>query len=111
MRSISTLLLSLSVTNANLQYHTKEGPCPVKPGEVWSNVKGSLNAYQMSGVWVNIFDRILLNDHHKCYGIKLMHEYLDEADASDPEKLKDARKVFEYMKSTSRAYDLPQDDP
>ena len=42
-------------------------------GDIKSNVKDTLNPHRLSGNWMNVFDRGVLNDNHKCYGVKLVH--------------------------------------
>ena len=85
-------------------YPEADGACPFKAGELDSNVKGTLNAHRLAGPWVNIYDRKILNDEYKCYGVNLIHthSFPQEEDAIANEKLmSDVPKVFEYLKSTN----------
>lgn len=54
-----------------VEYPEKEGHCPFQAGEIASTVKGNLNAHKLTGRWMNVFDRAVLNEEYKCYGVKL----------------------------------------
>jgi len=53
---------------------------------------------------VNIFDKKVLKDDYKCYGVNLAHVYpFPEEDGvlSDEDKMADVPKIFKYLKSTN----------
>ena len=87
-----------------MYYPEADGPCPFKAGALDSNVKTSLNAHKLAGPWVNIYDRKVLNDEYKCYGVNLIHTHAyppGEGTLDNEELMKDVPKVFEYLKSTN----------
>lgn len=72
-------------------------------------MKNHLNPHKLAGPWINIFDRKILNDDHKCYGVQLVHTYhypQEEGAIENEEVMKDVPRVFEYMKSTNVGEDL-----
>merc|ERR1719460_1116144 len=85
-------------------YPEADGPCPYKAGALDSNVKHTLNAHKLAGPWVNIYDRKVLNDEYKCYGVNFVHTHAfpqGEGVLGNEELMKDVPKVLEYMKSTN----------
>lgn len=54
------------------KYEIKDGKCPIKPGEVSSLVHGQIDLERLDGLWINIYDRKILNKNLQCYGIKLL---------------------------------------
>jgi hypothetical protein len=78
-----------------------------------SNVKGALNAHRLAGHWVNVYDRKMLNDEHKCYGVNLLHthpypDFEGKQILSNEEAMADTPKIFEYLKTTN-AGESPDD--
>lgn len=72
-------------------------------------MKNHLNPHKLAGPWINIFDRKILNDEHKCYGVQLVHTFhypQEEGAIENEELMKDVPRVFEYMKSTNVGEDL-----
>ena len=51
------------------KYHVQDGACPVKVGELNSNMKANLDRFEMAGNWINVYDRKDMNDHVSCYGV------------------------------------------
>ena len=102
----STLaVVSLLKSQVNAVYYPEaDGACPFKAGSLDSNVKVNLNAHRLAGPWVNIYDRKILNDEYKCYGVNLIHTHSfpdEEGILEDEQLMKDVPKVFEYLKSTN----------
>ena len=83
----SMFILSLLKSDVNAVYYPEaEGGCPFKAGALDSNVKTSLNAHRLAGPWVNLYDRKVLNDDYKCYGVNFIHTH---AFSNDEEELED----------------------
>jgi hypothetical protein len=100
------LLLTLLKSRLSAVYYPEaEGGCPFKAGALDSNVKGSLNAHRLAGPWVNLYDRKVLNDEYKCYGVNFIHTHPwpsnEEGTLENEELMKDVPKIFEYLKSTN----------
>ena len=76
MMKSSLFILSLLKSKVSAVYYPEaEGGCPFKAGALDSNVKGSLNAHRLAGPWVNLYDRKILNDEYKCYGVNFIHTH------------------------------------
>jgi len=63
---------------------------------------------------MNVFDRGVLNNNHKCYGVKLVHSQgFDEFQkkVENEEHMKDIPKIFEYMKMTNVGESKDELDP
>ena len=101
----SLIVLSLLKSEVSAVYYPEaEGACPFKAGALDSNVKANLNAHRLAGPWVNLYDRKVLNDEYKCYGVNFIHTHsFQEEDGvlENEEAMKDVPKVFEYLKSTN----------
>lgn len=72
---LAALFGCFNVQAVEYSQHEQEGHCPHDAGNLNSNVKDTLNPHRLTGRWMNVFDRHVLNDNHKCYGVKLMHTY------------------------------------
>ena len=105
MMKSSLFILSLLKSDVSAVYYPEaEGACPFKAGALDSNVKASLNAHRLAGPWVNLYDRKILNDEYKCYGVNFIHTHSfpnDEGALENEELMADVPKVFEYLKSTN----------
>ena len=98
---------------SGVYYPEADGPCPFKAGALDSNVKTSLNAHRLAGPWVNIYDRKVLNDEYKCYGVNLLHTHSfppGEGVLENEELMKDVPKVFEYLKCTNVGESMDDND-
>jgi hypothetical protein len=94
-------------------YPEAEGACPFKAGTLGSNVKGSLNAHRLAGPWVNLYDRKILNDEYKCYGVNFIHTHSfpnEDGALENEELMADVPKVFEYLKSTNVGESVDPDE-
>ena len=67
--SLTALLSSYVPTCLTLKYDMKFGKCPIKAGDINSNVKEDFDHDAITGNWINIFDRKFFNKHLKCYAI------------------------------------------
>jgi hypothetical protein len=56
-------------------YPEADGACPFKAGALDSNVKQTLNAHRLAGPWVNLYDRKVLDEDYKCYGVNFIHTH------------------------------------
>jgi hypothetical protein len=103
--SSSLIIFSLLKSDVSAVYYPEaDGPCPFKAGALDSNVKGTLNAHRLAGPWVNIYDRKILNDEYKCYGVNFIHTHptpTEDGALENEALMKDVPKVFEYLKSTN----------
>lgn len=110
----SLLLISLLKNEVSAVYYPEaEGACPFKAGTLDSNVKASLNAHRLAGPWVNLYDRKILNDEYKCYGVNLIHTHAfpnEEGALESEELMADTPKVFEYLKSTNVGESVDPDE-
>ena len=62
------------------------------PGDLDSNVKHNLNYEKISGNWINIYDRLQLNETLKCFGVQI-------------EPSENPKSYDEYMDAVSVSYD------
>ena len=77
----------------------ERGHCPFKPGEIETI---NMDPEVLNGVWINIFDRKILNEHMKCYSIRF-HGFNAFEDFEQEEKPRST--YFEY---TTLSTDIPK---
>ena len=101
MKSAIFLASLLSAANG-FEYNTlKPGKCPSKPGSIDGFVSTEFNYNILKGIWINVFDRKVLNEQYKCIHVDFGE--VQEGNAKVPKNIH----TFEYLQTAQSVYNSP----
>ena len=94
--------------NALKKFELRSGHCPLKPGEIESDVKRNLDYRKITGPWISVFDRKNLNEQINCYHVRLERapEMLDldlgsgQTKAPKGSKKSGPKRMFEFLEAS-----------